>query len=140
MNLFNDLYKGESVQIQLLNWFSLLSIFIAAVGLFSLVAYNLHTRVKEIAIRKVLGADILALIKLVGKEYIWIIIISGCIAIPISYFGAYKWLENFAYRIEISPFIYLLVLIIIALTLLSIIGMQTLWSTNTNPAENLNQE
>lgn len=139
-DLFNDLYEAESTQIQLLSWFSLLSIFIAAIGLFSLVAYNLQMRMKEIAIRKVLGANLKNLIQLISKEYIWIIIVSGSIAIPISYYGVHQWLENFAYRIDISFFTYLMTLFIILVTLLFIISMQTFWSTQANPADNLNQE
>ncbi|MEO0340721.1 MAG: FtsX-like permease family protein, partial [Bacteroidota bacterium] len=97
-DMFEQLYKQEQVEIKLLSWFSMLSIFIAAMGLFSLVAFSLRTRVKEIAIRQVLGAKLPSLVKMISRNYLWMIIISGIIAIPLSYYGANIWLENFAYR------------------------------------------
>ncbi len=139
-DMFEQLYKQEQVEIKLLGWFSMLSIFIAAMGLFSLVAFSLRTRVKEIAIRQVLGAKLPNLVKMISRHYVWMIIISGIIAIPLSYYGANIWLENFAYRIGISPLIYLITIGIILAILLIIISFQTFWSTKTNPVEYLKQE
>ena len=138
--LFDKLYQTERVQIQLLSWFSLLSIIIAAFGLFSLVAFNLRTRVKEIAIRKVLGADLKSLIRLFSKSYLWVVVISGCIALPISYWGIQQWLQNFAYQMAFSPLLLLLPLGVVVAALLLIISVQTFWSARANPADNLSQE
>lgn len=137
---FNNLYQSERRQIELLSWFSLLSIFIAGIGLFSLVAYNLRTRLKELAIRKVLGAEVMALIRLVNKDYTWIVLVSGVLAIPICYLGVQTWLRNFAYTSNISPFFYLLPVIITLAVLLIIISLQTLYNSWINPADHLKQE
>lgn len=137
--LFDTLYKGENRQIRLLSWLSILSVIIAGMGLFSLVAYNLQTRLKELAIRQVLGADLPGLIGLVSREYVWIFVISALIAIPISYIGANAWLHNFAYRIIITPMVYGISLLFILLTLLLIISVQTWWSSRINPVEHLKE-
>ena len=138
--LYENLYKNERVQLQLLYIFSGLAIFIAFMGLFSLIAYSLKTRVKEIAIRRVLGADLVALIQLIGKEYLLVLIIGSIMAVPISYFMVNRWLQNFAYRIDISLLSYAIALILIGLLLLVTVSFQTLRSTSTNPADTLRDE
>ncbi|MCB0633609.1 MAG: FtsX-like permease family protein [Saprospiraceae bacterium] len=137
--LFDKLYRSEHRQIRLLAWLSMLSVIIAGIGLFSLVAYNLQTRLKELAIRQVLGAKLPGLIQLVGKEYLWIVSISAIIAVPVSYYGVKKWLQNFAYHIDVSMLTYGLSLLIILLVLLLIISVQTWWSSRMNPVEHLKE-
>ena len=138
--LFNQLYQSERVQLRLLSAFSLLSILIAILGLFSLVAYHLQTRLKEIAIRKVLGANVFGLIQMISKDYIWLVLIGGILAIPLTYIGIQRWLENFAYTVPIAPIWFVLPLIGVILLLLIVIGFQTLRSSRINPSELLRQE
>jgi putative ABC transport system permease protein len=139
-DLFNRLYKAESTQLILLSWFSILSIFIASLGLFAMLAFNLRRRMKEIAIRKILGASLGRLIGLVGKQYLQIVVLSVCMAIPFSYWGINNWLERFAYRVEVSILPYLLAVCIILIILLAIIAWQTYLHSKMNPTQYLQEE
>ena len=139
-DLYENLYKGERMQLQLLYLFSGLAILIAFIGLIGLIAYALKTRVKEIAIRKVLGSSVADLIRMMSKEYLMVLLIGGSLAIPISLYGVQQWLSNFAYRIEISPASYVLTLSLVAALLIVTIGLQTFKSFLANPADTLREE
>jgi len=139
-DLYENLYKGERVQLQLLYIFSSLAIVIAFIGLVGLIAYALKTRVKEIAIRKVMGASISDLVRLISKEYLAILLVGGALAIPISIYALNQWLSSFAYRVDISPISYVVTLSVISVLLILIIGLQTLRGTLINPAETLRDE
>lgn len=137
--LFDQLYAVENRQVELLSIFSLLSILIAAIGLLSLVAFNLRTRLKELAIRQVLGANFLALTRMIGKEYFWPLLLSALVAIPLSYWSVQIWLANFAYQAPLSPFIYFGTLLIMLLVVAVIIISQTFWSTRSGLANYLKE-
>ncbi|MEM6843764.1 MAG: FtsX-like permease family protein [Bacteroidota bacterium] len=139
-DMFQRLYTQERIQLQLLSIFSGLAIIIAFLGLFSLVAYSLRTRTRELAIRRVLGANLGSLIRLISREYAWVLLIGGVVAIPLSYLAISRWLESFAYRVDISALWYLLTISFIGLLLLIIIGWQTRRSTSANPATVLRDE
>ena len=96
------------------------------------IAYSLKTRAKEIAIRKVLGASFPALIRLISKEYLLVMAAGATIAIPLSYFFVGKWLENYAYRINISADSYLITVGFVALLLLATVALQTMKSAASN--------
>lgn len=138
--LYENLYKGERVQLQLLFTLTGLAIFIAFTGLIAMIAYALRTRVKEIAIRKVLGATLADLIRMISLEYFVVLLVGSLLAIPVSYYGVKQWLSGFAYRIDISPVSYLLVLVFVAALLMLTIGLQTLKSAMANPADTLRNE
>ncbi len=138
--LYENLYKGERVQLQLLYLFSVLAIVIAFIGLVGLIAYALKTRVKEIAIRKVMGASIGDLIRLISGEYVMILLVGAGLAIPISVYGLTHWLSTFAYRVDISPTSYILTISVISTLLIFTISLQTLRSAAANPAETLRDE
>jgi putative ABC transport system permease protein len=139
-DLYENLYKGERVQLQLLYVFSGLAILIAFIGLVGLITYALKTRIKEIAIRKVMGASIGDLVRLISREYVMILLVGAALAIPVSIYGLRQWLSTFAYRIDISPESYVLTLILIGSLLLATIGLQTFRSSLANPAEILRDE
>ncbi|WP_416868079.1 MAG: FtsX-like permease family protein [Imperialibacter sp.] len=138
--LYENLYKNERQQLQLLYLLSGLAITIAFIGLFGLIAYSLKTRVKELAIRKVMGANFTSLIRLIGKEYLLVMLAGAALAIPLSYFWVSKWLENFAYRIDISVMSYLITLAGICLLLMATVALQTIKTTGNNPADTLREE
>ena len=139
-DLFEKLYTRERVQLHLLSIFSALAIFVAFLGLFSLIAYSLKTRVREIAIRRVLGANLLALVRLISREYVWVLVIGGLIALPLSYLAVTRWLQSFAYRVDISILWYVLTLGLVGLLLLVTVSLQTRLSTSANPADILKDE
>lgn len=138
--LYNNLYKGERVQVRLLFILSGVAIVIAFIGLVGLVAYALKTRTKEIAVRKVLGASIGDLIRLISREYIIVLLIGGAMSIPVSIYGINEWLSGFAYRVDISPASYAIALSVIAALLLVTVGLQTLRAARLNPADTLRDE
>ena len=88
-------------------YFSILAIFISCLGLFGLASFIAEQRTKEIGVRKVLGASIGNLVMLLSKEFTKWVIVANLIAWPIAYYAMAKWLENFAYRIEMTwlPFV-----------------------------------
>ena len=138
--LFDRLYSRERVQLQLLSIFSGLAIFIAFLGLFSLIAYSLRTRVREIAIRRVLGADLFALIRLIGKEYLWVMLVGGLVALPLSYLAVTHWLQEFAYHVDVSVLWYVLTLGVVGALLLVTVSLQTYLSASDNSADILKDQ
>jgi putative ABC transport system permease protein len=137
---FNDQYKAEKRYTELFTASSCLSILIACLGLFGLSKFLLLQRTKEIGIRKVLGAPLKSILIMLSQDYIKLIIISGIIAIPISYAGVHNWLENYAYRTNLSWHVFLIpVLIVIGIALLTI-SYQSIKTARTNPAHILQDE
>ena len=80
----------------------MLAIAIACLGLFGLTAYLAESRTKEIGVRKVLGASVLSILRLLSREYVMMIVMSLVIAFPLAYYLMKSWLQNFAYRIDIG--------------------------------------
>lgn len=138
--LFNKLYQQDRVQLKLLSILTFIAILISFLGLVSLVAYALKTRSKELAIRRVIGANLTNLTLLIGKEYLWILLIATLIGIPTSYYFVSEWLQEFTYHIEISPIIYLLAIILIFGLLIGTIYLQTFKATEENPVRALREE
>ena len=138
--LFNKLYQQDSVQLKLLSTLALIAILISFLGLISLVAYALQTRSKELAIRRVIGANLTNLSILIGKEYLWILLIATLIGIPISYYFVSEWLQNFAYRIDISMLVFLVAIVLIFSLLIGTIYLQTFKATMENPVKALREE
>ena len=137
--LFNKLYQQERTQLSLLIYLSLIAILIAFLGLFSLVAYSLQSRMKEIAIRKITGAEFSDLVLLIGKEYLITLALGSIIAIPISYWGLQNWLENFAYQTNMSLWPYLFSILALVALVLSTVGIQIFLNNERNPAEILRE-
>ncbi|MEO0470344.1 MAG: FtsX-like permease family protein [Bacteroidota bacterium] len=138
--LFDRLYQQERHQLQLLMILSALSIFIAFLGLFALVAYSLQTREKELAIRKVLGANATDLVRLIGKEYALVLLLGSLVAIPVSVIQVQSWLNDFAYHTEISPIAYGLTIVMVLALLIGTIGLQILRNRRRDPARALKAE
>lgn len=119
---------------------ALLALIIVLLGIIGLVSLNIHQRIREIGIRKVLGASSLRIVVLFLKEFITIILISSALAFPISYYIMSDWLNNYVYNINISfgPFIYSISAL--ALMVISLIGMLTWKAARINPVKNLRTE
>ena len=137
--LYEKLYKSEQQQLQLLYALSGLAMVIAFLGLFGLIAYSLKTRAREIAIRKIFGADFLRIVSMLGKEYVAVVILASAISIPLSYYFVSVWLESYAYRIAVSWTYYLAAAGIILLIPISTIIYHTLKGISVNPIESLRQ-
>lgn len=139
-DLYNQLYFKERKQLQLLYIFSVLAVVIAFLGIFALVAYVLKTKTKEYGIRKVLGARLVSLLLMTGKDYALLLFIGLLTSIPVSYFAMNAWLSNFAYSVSISPFNFVLAFISLIVLLALTVGYQTVRTSNANPVDALRDE
>ena len=137
---FHRVYSQENKRGEIYLSFSLLTVLIACVGLFGLAAHSLEQRLKEISIRKVLGAKLVDIVHLISKEFILIIIISTLIASPLAYIFMEDWLSSFAYRDYPGPGIYLIAFAATATISLLTIGFHGIKTARTNPAETLRDQ
>ncbi len=99
---FDDIYKSDRQTGEMFGFFSFLAIFIACLGLFGLASYTVEQRTKEIGVRKVLGASVGSVIFLLSKDFLKLVLAAAIVAVPISYYLMNIWLQNFAYKIKIS--------------------------------------
>jgi len=134
------LYQSEQQTAGIFNIFSILSIFIACLGLFGIATYSAERRTKEIGIRKVLGASVTGIVGLLSKEFLKLVIISNIIAWPAAYIAMNKWLENFAYRIEPGISLFIMASVIAITIALITVGYQAIRAALTNPVESLRYE
>jgi putative ABC transport system permease protein len=137
---FGRLYQAEERQKTLFTLFSCLAIFIACLGLFGLSAFTITQRVKEIGIRKVLGASVGGIVRLLSKDFLKLVLIAAVIAFPIAWYGMHRWLEDFAYRIGIPWWIFLFAGLAAALIALCTISFQAVRAAVANPVKNLRSE
>lgn len=137
---YSALYKDDMNESRIFNFFTLLAVLIASLGLFGLATYTIHLRVKEVGIRKVLGATVTQIISLVSKDFLTLVIIGFMVAIPAAWFAVNQWLESFSYRISLSGWVFALAgslaLIIAFLT----ISSQSLKVALSDPAKILKDE
>ena len=121
-------------------YFCFLTVLIGCLGLFGLTEFIIERRTKEIGIRKVMGASKTNIIKMILKEYIFLIIISNVIALPIAFYGLNKWLQNFAYKIDFSIWLYLLSGFLALFIAVITMSIQTIKAANSNPIKALKYE
>lgn len=133
-------YNDEKKTATILTLFSSLAIFVACLGLFGLAAYNTEKRTKEIGIRKVLGAKVGEIIRLMVREYIIIILISGIISLPIANYIIGRWLEEFAYRMDVDWQLYLMAGVVTLIVALFTVGYQAIKAAITNPVDAIKYE
>ena len=136
----NDQYKAEQKLQQLFTCFSLLIIFLACLGLFGLVTFTAEQRVKEIGIRKVLGAGIDSIVLLISKDYLWLVVMAIVIATPISWYAMSKWLQDFAYRIQIQWWVFALTGCLAIVIAFVTISFQSVKAALANPVKSLRSE
>ena len=139
-DLYNRLYQGENRQLRMLYLFSGLAIVIAFLGIFGLFSYILNIRIKEIAIRRVLGATVQAITVLLGKGYILVTALGILMAVPLTWYLMSLWLDGFVYRITISGLSFLFAFFLVLGPLIFTIFIQTLKATRRNPADILRYE
>ena len=137
---FNKQYSVEQRTGTISLIFSVLAIFIASLGLFGLVTYAAQQRIKEIGIRKVLGAAIPNIVGLLSRDFVKLIIISLCIASPLAWWMMNRWLQDFAYRVTISWWIFVISAILAILIALLTISFQTIKAAIANPVKSLRTE
>lgn len=137
---FEKMYIQEKQNAQMAVIFSILAIFIAALGLFGLTSYTVEQRTKEIGVRKAMGSSITGIYVVVSREIIILVSISALIAWPLIYYIAEKWLEKFYYRINLGVFSFIAGLTIALGIALVTISYRILKAANINPSQSLKYE
>jgi len=137
---FNQLYRREQRTGKAFGYFAILAVLIACLGLLGLSAFTVEQRTKEIGIRKVLGASIPQIMTLLTKEFVKLVVIANVIAFPVAYFAMSKWLQNFAYHISISPWMFILAAAAALGIAFLTISYQTFKAAASNPVDTLRYE
>jgi ABC-type antimicrobial peptide transport system permease subunit len=137
---FNAQYKSEIMVGKLVYIFSFLAIFISAMGLFGLAMFIVEQRVREIGIRKVLGASVSGIVSMLTLDFVKLVLLSALLAFPLAYWIMNKWLQAFAYRVALSWWIFLLAATIALVIALITVGFQTVKAALTNPVKSLKNE
>lgn len=137
---YSRLYDSEQKQGQLFTIFSGLAIFIACLGLFGLATFNTLQRVKEIGIRKVLGASVPGILVLLSREIVVLILVANLIAWPVAWYAMNLWLGSFAFHVGMNPVVYLLAALAAVTVALVTVSTQTFRAAMTNPSNTLRYE
>jgi putative ABC transport system permease protein len=133
-------YEEEEKLARIFTYFCGLAIFVASLGLFALASFSAERRLKEIGVRKVLGASEPGLVILMYKEFLTLVLIAFVIASPAAYYFFNQWLNGFAYRIEIQPVTYVMAVLFISVISLLTVGYQSISAARTNPVKVLRSE
>ena len=117
-----------------------LAIIITCLGLFGLAAFTAQKRRKEIGVRKVVGASVVNITTMLSKDFLWLTLISLVIALPVSWWLMSSWLQSFAYRISITPYVFIMAGVSVILITLFTISFQSIKAAMANPVKSLRTE
>ncbi len=137
---FNQLYKTDQQTSSLIFGFAFIAIVISSLGLFALAAFTAEQKAKEIGIRKVLGASIASITQLLTKDFLKLVVIAIVVAFPIAWIAMNKWLQNFAYRINIEWWMFLIAGFIAVVIAIATISFQAMKAAIANPVKSLRTE
>jgi ABC-type antimicrobial peptide transport system permease subunit len=137
---FNQLYKADQQTSSLILIFAVIAIIVSCLGLFGLAAFAAEQRKKEIGIRKVLGATVANITTLISKDFVKLVCIAIVIATPLSLLAMNKWIQSFAYRINIGWWIFVIAGLIAFLIALTTVSFQSIKAAIANPVKSLRSE
>ncbi|MCI0696539.1 ABC transporter permease [candidate division KSB1 bacterium] len=137
---FDRLYRADENSARIVGYAALLAILIACLGLFGLSSFTVVQRTKEIGVRKVLGASVASLFALLSKDFVKLVLIANVVAWPVAYFAMNKWLQDFAYRIDIGWWVFALAGGMALLIALLTVSTQAIKAALANPVEALRYE
>ena len=137
---FEQLYLSEQRTGNLLGAFSFLAIFIACLGLFGLAAFTTQQRTKEVGIRKVMGASVIRIVSILSKDFLVLVAIAVPVAWGLAYWIMTNWLQNFVYRVDISPWWFLIAAVMALVIAQATVGIKAIKTALTNPVESLRSE
>ncbi len=137
---YNNLYKNEERFQHIFFYFSMLSILLSLAGIFGLVTLAIQQRTKEIGIRKVLGAGIFDIVRLTTRSYLILILVASVVAVPFAWYYMNSWLQDFAYRIHLSWWMFVLAGIVTLIIALLTVSIQTIKAAKENPVQSLKTE
>jgi putative ABC transport system permease protein len=132
-------FEDEKVLGTLAGLFAGLTIFISCLGLFGLATYMAENRIKEIGVRKILGASVTGITTLLSKDFVKLVIISFLIAAPLAWWGMHKWLQNYTYRIGFEWWVFALAGLLSVMIALLTVSYQSIKAAVANPAKSLNR-
>ena len=135
-----NMYKGEQQMGKLFNIFTILALFISCLGLYGLSAFLAEQRRKEIGVRKVLGASVFNVVYLLSSSFTKLVLIAAVIAIPLSWVSINKWLNGFAYRIEVSWTVFFVATILSLLVAWLTVSYESIKAASMNPVKSLRTE
>jgi ABC-type antimicrobial peptide transport system permease subunit len=138
--LLDEQYRKDRTVANIILVFSVLTIFIACLGLFGLTIYTIEQKVKEIGIRKVLGASVSNIISLLLKEHIGLVVVSTLIAVPIAWMVTTRWIENYAYRIKLDWAVFAVACLAVTLIAAATVTWLARGSARANPVRSLRSE
>lgn len=137
---FNEVYKADNQVSQIVGILAGLAIFISCLGLFGLASHSAERRVKEIGVRKVLGASVQNITLLLSKNFLLLVLIANLIAWPLALWGVYAWLQTYAFRIDIQWWIFALAGIASVLIAFCTVSFQSIKAAVANPVKSLRSE
>lgn len=138
--VYAEKFVNERVTGSLAGWFSFLTIFISCLGLFGLATYMAQNRIKEIGVRKVLGASVTNITALLSKDFLKLVVLSLVIASPVAWFAMYKWLAGFTYRTPINWWVFIMAGFLAVLIAVMTVSYQAIRAALSNPAKSLRTE
>ena len=137
---FDQQYRNDQRFARLFGISAGMAIFIACLGLLGLVAFTAQQRTKEIGMRKVLGASVTNIVTLLSKDFLKLVILGFLLAVPITWYAMSEWLENFAYKIEIGPHIFLISGFAALCIAFATLSWQSVKAALANPVNSLRNE
>jgi len=135
-----DLYSSEQSTGKIVSVFTVLALFISCLGIFGLSSFTAEQRTKEIGIRKVLGASALSIVRYISKEFVYLVVIANILMWPIAYFLMNKWLQAYAYQVQIGWSVYILTGLAVLFISLITVGWQIIRVAVANPVDSLRYE
>jgi putative ABC transport system permease protein len=139
-DIFNRMFQNETLISKLSRVFAALAIIISSLGLFGLAAYTAERRIKEIGIRKVLGASVSGITSLLSKDFLQLVAIACIVAFPLAWWAMHSWLQNYSYRVEISWWIFVVAGLSAIVIALIAVSFQTVKAAIVNPVKSLRSE
>ena len=137
---FEELYRSDSQISTIVGTLAVLAIIISCLGLFGLASYSAEKRIKEVGIRKVLGASLENIVIMLSKDFLKYVLIAALVAWPLSWLAVHKWLRDYAYRINISWWIFLAAVILAMMVAFLTISFQAIKAAIANPVKSLRTE
>ncbi|CAA9249149.1 MAG: Acidobacterial duplicated orphan permease (function unknown) [uncultured Cytophagales bacterium] len=137
---FGRVYRSDEQVSQVVTLLAGLAIFISCLGLFGLALYTTELRVKEIGIRKVMGASVGSLVALLSKDFLKLVVIAFLLASPVAWWALTRWLDNFAYRVEVSWWVFALAGVLALLIAWITVSFQSIKAALANPVRSLRNE
>jgi putative ABC transport system permease protein len=137
---FENQYQAETKLANVFAAFASITMVIAMIGLLGLVSFMVVARTKEIGVRKILGADVFSITRLLSKEFLLLVLIANAIAFPLTWYLASEWLKTFAFRMTINPLLFVGTMTLALSITLVVVSLQTIKAALTDPVKSLRYE